>query len=460
MDKRRNYIPARVSILGAARSGCAAARFLSSRKALIFISDSCSKDKLARLLEMGNCSGFSSEYGGHTGKILDADVIILSPGVPSDLPILAQAREKGIPVWSEIELAFRFSSAAYLAVTGSTGKSTTVSMLGSILKAGGTDHAVAGNIGIPLIDVATNVSEKGFIAAEISSFQLENIDCFKPKAAVILNLLKNHLDRYDNEEAYYEAKKNIARNSDKNDCVILNAADPRLVEWAGQIRHRTNVLWFGSGSIPGDGLCYHDGMITSRINGVTEKILDVKSMKLEGVHNYENACAAATAAKFAGIDNGSIAAGLSGFAGLEHRLEFVAEVDGVRYFNDSKSTTAESIICAVSAFGHNVHLIAGGRDKGCDFSAVNSAIKKNVKEIRLIGEASRRMAAEWNGCAPLYIEKTLDEAVENCRASSVPGDVVVFSPGCSSFDMFRNFEHRGEVFKRIVLDLTKESRPE
>jgi UDP-N-acetylmuramoylalanine--D-glutamate ligase len=448
-----DYIPKKVSILGAGRSGCAAAQFLGSKGDAVFISDACSPEKLAEMLAANQCGGFPSEAGGHTERVLDADVIILSPGVPSDLPVLQKAKSRGVAVWSEIELAFRFSKGAYLAITGSTGKSTTISMLGSILKAAGVEHSVAGNIGVPLVSTATKIGPTGFIAAEISSFQLENIDCFRPKVAVVLNLLKNHLDRYKNEEDYYNAKKAIAVNMGKNDHVVINHGDPLLARWAGQLDGRTNVVRFGNGSIPSDGVWYENGALFSRFGGAQEHLLDVKSMRLRGRHNYENACAAAAAAHLAGIGHKHIASGLSEFSGLEHRLEYVAEIDGVRYYNDSKSTTAESILCAISAFEHNVHLIAGGRDKGCDFSIVKEAIAKNVKSVCLIGEAAGRMEKVWSGCAPISNAATLEEAVKGVHAKADPGDVTLFSPGCSSFDMFRDFEHRGEVFKKSVLQL-------
>jgi UDP-N-acetylmuramoylalanine--D-glutamate ligase len=451
-----NYSPKKVSILGAARSGCAAAKFLYAKGISVFISDSCKEEALQTTLVANGCAAFPHESGGHSDAVLAADVIVLSPGVPSNLPILKKAKERGIPVWSEIELAFRHSAATYLAVTGSTGKSTTVSMLGAIFQAARIPHVVAGNIGVPLVGSATELGPESFVVAEISSFQLENIDCFRPKVSVVLNLLKNHLDRYDNETAYYDAKKAIAVNAAMKDFVVLNAGDARLVEWAKTLESKTNVLWFGSGPIPSNGVWYENGALFSRVDGKTDCLLDVNEMKLRGVHNYENAAAAATAALLAGTSREAVAQGLLAFPGLEHRLEFVAEINTVRYYNDSKSTTAESVACAVAAFEHNVHLIAGGRDKGCDFSVVDAAIARHVKTIVLIGEAANRMETQWKGKAPIVRAKTLEEAVESAFARAVGGDVVVFSPGCSSFDMFKNFEHRGEVFKQLVRQLTKE----
>ncbi len=452
-----DYVPKKASIIGAARSGLAAAKFLSGKGVAVFISDSCPAEKLDKTLSANGCGGFPHEAGGHTKRVLDADVIVLSPGVPSDLPVLKQARESGVAVWSEIELAYRFTKGKYLAVTGSTGKSTTVSFLGAIMEAAGLSHAVAGNIGIPLIAVVPALGSEAFVVAEISSFQLENIDCFRPRVSVVLNLLKNHLDRYESEQAYYDAKKAIAANATSEDCVVLNAGDPLLADWASALKRRTRVVWFGStageSARTAEGVWYENGELVSTIGGGRERLLDVNRMKLRGRHNFENACAAAAAALMAGVRNEAIAAGLAGFGGLEHRLEFVAETQGVRYYNDSKSTTAESVACAVAAFEHNVYLIAGGRDKGCDFASIKDVVARHAKGVVLIGEAAQRMQNDWAGAVPIARAGSLEEALDHVRRQAESGDVVVFSPGCSSFDMFRNFEHRGEAFKDLVKGL-------
>ena len=447
------YMPKRVSILGAARSGCAAAQFLSHKGIPVFISDISPAEELETVLAHNRCGHLPHEAGGHTARVLEADVIVLSPGVRSNLPILVEARRKGIAVWSEIELAFRFTKGKYIAVTGSSGKSTTASLLGSIMEASRIPHVVAGNIGLPLISVAPALGPDSIVVAEISSFQLENIDLFRPHVAMVINLMKNHLDRYDSEDAYYDAKKKIAGNLTKKEHLVLNAGDARLRQWAGEFEGKTNLVFFGNKQVASDCV-WHDGQaVYARFGGLSEKLLDVKTMKIRGRHNYENACAAAAAAKVAGVANESIAAGVISFAGLEHRLEYVSEVRGIRYFNDSKSTTAESVVCAISAFGDNVFLIAGGRDKGCDFSIVKEPIARHVKGICLIGEAADRMQEEWNGHAPITRTASLLEALLSVSGKASRGDVVVFSPGCSSFDMFKNFEHRGEVFKQLVHEL-------
>lgn len=449
----KKKIKGTVSILGAARSGLAAASFFSKMNIDTLISDTCNEEKLEKILSENNLKKVTYEAGRHTEKILESDLIIISPGIPSDLQIIKKARSLGIPVWSEIELGYRVSSAKFLAVTGSTGKSTTVSLLGEILKRSGKEYATAGNIGIPVISKVPSMSENGYVAAEISSFQLENIDEFRPLGAAVLNLMKNHLDRYDSEEEYYNAKKGIARNFDKENCLILNALDNRLMDWAQAMKGRTGIILFGK-DLPGfDCFWCEDNLIRYRLGNTERTIIDTDDMILKGEHNCLNACAASALAKIAGIDDSCIRSGLSSFTGLSHRLELAGRFNGIEFYNDSKSTTAESVCVAVSAF-RNVHLIAGGRDKGCDFSVVNDAIRKHVKSICLIGEAAGRMYKVWNGIAPVYCETTLESAVAQALSRSESGDTIVFSPGCSSFDMFKNYEERGNRFKEIVNDMT------
>jgi UDP-N-acetylmuramoylalanine--D-glutamate ligase len=455
ISRPKSFVPKKAAVIGAARSGVASAKFLAHKGIGVFISDSCPKDKLEKILADNGLSGIPHEAGGHTDAVLDSDVIILSPGVPSDIPLLKKASERRIPVWSEIELAYRSTEAAFLAITGSSGKSTTTAMLGAILSAAGKPHSVAGNIGIPLISVVEGLSRDAFVAAEVSSFQLETIDLFRPRAAAVLNLMKNHLDRYGSEEDYYNAKKRIAANLTLENYLVVNRRDARLAAWAGDMKRKTNIVWFGQAA-PGDpGVWHDDGVLWSSIGGTVRPLLAVKDMRLGGPHNYDNACAAAALAAVAGVRWEDIAKGITGFAGLEHRLEYVAEINGVKYYNDSKATTAESVLCAMTAFGRNVHLIAGGRDKGCDFSIVNEAVRANARGVYLIGEASGRMAGQWQGLAPVHRYDSLSDALSAAAGNAAPGDVVVLSPGCSSFDMFDDYEHRGEAFKALVRGLSE-----
>jgi UDP-N-acetylmuramoylalanine--D-glutamate ligase len=458
MSLPKSYIPKKASIIGAARSGIGAARFLREKGTSLFISDTCSSDRLEKILADNGLSDVSHEAGGHTDALLFCDVIVLSPGVPSDLPILKKARARNIPVWSEIELAYRFTDATWLAITGSSGKSTTVSLLGSIMEASTSKYVVAGNIGVPLIGAVNALSDSAFVVAEISSFQLENIDLFKPHVAVVINLLKNHLDRYENEEAYYNAKKEIARNLTRDDFLILNGKDARLRAWAREFADKSSVAFFGTSEADNDCAFCENGVLYTRFGGVTEAVVKVDTMKISGPHNHDNACAAAAAAKAVGVPASAIASGISSFPGLPHRLEYVAEVDGVRYYNDSKATTGEAVLCALTAFGRNVHLIAGGRDKGCDFTIVNEAVRTNARGVYLIGEAAGRIEREWKDLAPVTRCDSLAIAVDAARASARAGDVVVLSPGCSSFDMFSDYEKRGEAFKAIVHGFAKEQQ--
>jgi UDP-N-acetylmuramoylalanine--D-glutamate ligase len=454
----KSYVPKSASIIGAARSGLGAARFLSAKGVSVFISDTCPQETLEKILAQNGLSDIRHEAGGHTDTLLSSEVIILSPGVPSDLPILKKARAKNIPVWSEIELAYRFTDATWMAITGSTGKSTTVSLLGSIMEASASKYVVAGNIGVPLIGAVNTLSHNGFVVAEISSFQLENIDLFKPHVAVVINLLKNHLDRYENEEAYYNAKKEIARNLTPDDYLILNGKDARLRVWAQEFADKATIAYFGTREQDFDCAFCENGILYTQFDGLIEAVVEINKMKISGPHNQDNACAAAVAAKSVGLPGTAIASGIISFAGLAHRLEYIAEVNGVRYFNDSKATTAEAVLCAVTAFGRNVHLIAGGRDKGCDFSIINEAVKTHARGVYLIGEAAGRIAAVWNGLAPVTMCESLESAIACARDNARPGDVVVLSPGCSSFDMFADYEVRGEAFRSIVFRFAKDLR--
>jgi len=451
-DNIKDVAPKLVSVIGLAKSGIAAAQYFRSRGAAVFISDSCERGKLDEVLRDNGLVGVESEALTHSEKVLESDLIILSPGVCSDLDILKKAAHKGIPVWSEMELGFRVSNVPFLALTGSSGKSTTVSLLGAAMKASGFDAVVAGNIGLPVISVTPQFTgEKAVVVAEVSSFQLETIDSFKPKAAAVINLMKNHLDRYPSEMDYYNAKKRIAMNLTNHEYLVLNMNDPILSKWADEFSSKTQIVMFGLADNGRDCVFLSDKSIKYRFNGKTGVILeDVSNMKLGGKHNCINACAAAAMALCGGADPYRIGEGLCSFGGLPHRLEYVADINGIKFFNDSKSTTAESIECAVKAFDSRNHLIAGGRDKGCDFSVISDAVRANVKSIVLIGEAADRMFSQFEGLAPIYKAKTLDEAVDMAFKNAQAGERVIFSPGCSSFDMFRNFEHRGEVFKDTV----------
>ena len=335
-------------------------------------------------------------------------------------------------MWSEVELAYRFTDAKFLAITGSSGKSTTTSLLGEVMHAAGKRYVVAGNIGIPLVNVIGTLPADAFVVAEISSFQLETIDLFRPHAAAVLNFMKNHLDRYDSEETYYNAKKEIARNFTFDNTLVLNSRDSRLVEWSKEKDATTRVVFFGE-RVDGRECIWSDNdTVWAEMSGTVRALFSTSDMFLRGSHNFDNACAAAALAITVGIGDEAIARGICGFKGLPHRLEYIDEINGVRFYNDSKATTAESVLCALTAFGRNVHLIAGG-------------------------EAAARISREWKGLAPQQTFESLEAAMRAAQESAKPGEVIVLSPGCSSFDMFDNYEHRGEMFGMIVRKLKEES---
>jgi UDP-N-acetylmuramoylalanine--D-glutamate ligase len=454
----KEWLPEKTAILGAGRSGIAVAKFLLERGVSIFISETCGVKKMDFILASNSIADKPHEANGHTATVLEYDLIICSPGIPSNIHVLKKARKMGIPVWSEIELAYRQSKAPYIAITGSTGKSTTVCLVGSILKAAKTDHTVAGNIGLPLISVAPTIPEDGFVAAEISSFQLENIDLFKPRVVAILNLMKNHLDRYESETDYYNAKKEIVRNMSGSDTLVVNANDKHLVSWVKSLNGKVKIVYFGDDVTGHDCVWHSGGVVYARFNNKKENIINTNTLKIKGKHNIDNICAATALTYTAGVDKGAIAEGASVFNSLPHRLEFIREINGIQYYNDSKATTAESVQCAVTAFQNNVHLIAGGKDKGCDFTLVNDSIKQHVKSAALIGEAAGKISKEWKKLTDTTMTGSLEKALAVVNKNAESGDVVILSPGCSSFDMFTSFEERGDIFKKLVNNLTEKGK--
>ncbi|MBD3420984.1 MAG: UDP-N-acetylmuramoyl-L-alanine--D-glutamate ligase [Chitinivibrionales bacterium] len=447
-------LPRKVSILGAGKSGMAAARYLSKRNIDIFVSDTCSMKDLDFRLAANELAHVPHEAQEHTEKVLVADLIVLSPGIAADIPLLQTARKKGIAVWSEIELAYRVCKPPIVAVTGSTGKSTTVGLLHSMVQKSDRQSVLAGNIGFPAISQLPKLPPDGLGIVEMSSFQLETIVAFKPKIAAITNILKNHLDRYRSEKEYFSAKKRIIMNMGPDDYLLLNLHDVKLRRWAEDLGSKVQVVYFGDKPVAGD-CCWIDGDdIWCVLDGTRAVAGSLKQMQLSGNHNRINACAAALMAHLSGISPNAVSEGIAAFGGLEHRMEFVAEKNGIAYYNDSKSTTAESIREAVGAFGNRrIYLIAGGKDKGCDFSVVNKAVQAHVKKVLTIGEASRRIIQTWSNLTLVEKSPTLEEAVRMASQEAQAGDVVILSPGCSSFDMFCGFEERGRVFKDAVLTI-------
>ncbi len=444
MEKVENK---KITILGAARSGIAAASMLKKIGAIPFVSDSALESDKQDCIQKLRDENIAFEFGGHTDKIFNADFVVLSPGIPQKSKVVQSIFQKNIPVYSEIEVASWFIKGDLIAVTGSNGKTTTTTLIGEMLKRKYPQAIIAGNIGSPLSGLVMEDTHENWSVVEVSSFQLETIQDFHPQQAVILNFAPNHLDRYDSYDDYLETKWRITMNLESRDKLIFNSADTGLSEWVAQ--KKANKLGF---DISGDKTqaAHFDGQ---SLNIGDKKLVDVQDMKLRGKHNFMNAMAAALAAKNAGVPLKDIRTVLKEFSGVEHRLEFIMDKKGVRYINDSKATTVESLSFALQSFDTPIILIAGGKDKGSDFTRLNDLIEKYVKEIILIGDATEKMKQAWNQLKPIQCAGSLQDAVHRAAHLAELGDVVLLSPACASFDMFKDFEDRGMHFKHIVKGL-------
>jgi UDP-N-acetylmuramoylalanine--D-glutamate ligase len=436
----------KITILGAARSGIAAARLLKKKNARVFVSDYAPADHKQSEIEFLKNENIDYEFNVHSGKVFDADFVVLSPGIPKKSAIVENIISKGIPVYSELEVASWFCRSPIIAITGSNGKTTTTSLLGKMLRSKFTRSIVAGNIGEAFSDYVLESEESQWAAVEVSSFQLETIHSFHPHIVILLNLSPNHLDWYENYSEYVAAKIQILKNLDRDDFLIYNIDDELICE---------NVQ-----KCPAKKLSFSlnkaNALASSHNNALYLKgksLIRTEEIKLKGSHNYQNAMAASIAADIAGINSLSIIKILKTFEGVEHRLEYVTDINGVHFINDSKATTVESLQVALTSFRSPIILIAGGKDKGGDYSKINHLISKNVRGAVLIGATKDRMAATWSDLIPLYRSDSLAEATKIALEQAKPGENVLLSPACSSFDMFKDFEDRGQKFKEIVRTL-------
>jgi len=440
----QNVKDKKITVLGAARSGVAAAQLLKDLGAIPFVSDTAVEESKSDVATTLRKSGIAFEFGQHSPAVFDAEFVVLSPGIPVRSAIVQQILGKEIPVYSEIEVASWFFKGSLIAVTGSNGKTTTTTLIGEMLKRVYPQAQVVGNIGNPFAASVQDTVEDSWSVIEVSSFQLETIDTFHPQQSLVLNFAPNHLDRYPDYEAYLEAKWRITKNLTSQDQLIYNADDEPLSKWA--LKHPALKQGFTVGS----------GMYAAaRFDGKTiylsdEKLIDVCEMKLRGAHNYMNAMAAALAARNAQVPLEDIRTVLQNFAGVEHRLEFVREHNGVKFINDSKATTVESLAVALESFDVPIILITGGKDKGSDFSKLNNRIAKYVKEIILIGSSTEKMRQTWQDLKPISLAYSLEDAVQMANNKALSGEVVLLSPACASFDMFSDYEDRGRQYKQIV----------
>ncbi len=442
----------RVTVVGLARSGFAACKALAERGAIVFATDRSPAENLRTDLAELERRGVQVETGGHSpAAFRKADLIVLSPGVDGRLPLMQEGRARGIPVWAEVELAYRLTAAQFVAVTGTNGKSTTVSLLGAMLEQAGFPVVVAGNIGTALCEVVPTLGAAHWVVAELSSFQLEEIVAFRPRVAVLLNLDPDHLDRYAGLEEYYTAKARIFLNQTAEDIAVLNADDPRVRERGRGLRSR--VLLFSRTRVVGDGAFLLRGRIVVRRQGQVEALCEPREIRIQGLHNLENSLAAVAAAAAAGAPAAAIATALKRFPGLPHRLELVAERAGVRYVNDSKGTNVGAVVKSLEGYAGGVILIAGGKDKGASYAPLRPLVEGRVKALLLLGQAREKIRAALEGACPIEEVPTLQAAVARAAQIGRPGDTVLLSPACASYDMFRDFEERGERFRQAVQEL-------
>ncbi|MFO7152632.1 MAG: UDP-N-acetylmuramoyl-L-alanine--D-glutamate ligase [Bacillota bacterium] len=444
----------KVLVVGLARSGVAAAIELSNLGAKVIANDIRQKEEMKDAVEKLTPAGVELFFGGHPLELLDGiDLIVISPGVPSDIPLIEEARKRGILVISELELGYWYNKAPIIAVTGTNGKTTTTTLIGEILKNDGKNISVAGNIGTPLIQEADKKGQKDYVVVEVSSFQLENILYFKPRVSLILNITEDHLNRHKTFENYIEAKARILENQDERDFSVLNYDDPVVAGLARRARSR--VVFFSRKKELEEGVFVKNGVIVIKEGGAIYPILEAKDLGIKGVHNLENALAAVAAAWIAGVNLNNLAETLKSFKGVEHRLEYVDTVDGVKFINDSKGTNPDAALKALEAVDGPIILIAGGYDKKVDFRPFVRAFFGKVKKAVLIGETADQIekTAREEGFTEVEKASSMEEAVKIAKESADPGDTVLLSPACASWDMFSNFEERGKVFKEAVRSL-------
>jgi UDP-N-acetylmuramoylalanine--D-glutamate ligase len=444
----------RVLVVGLGKSGKSAALFLRDRGAQVTVSDSRSAEALAGEIPALLDAGVMVETGGH-GLLTfrRQDLIVVSPGVPYDTPELKQVRAFGLPIIGELELASRFLQGQVVAITGSNGKTTTTALLGKIFADAGGPTLVGGNIGTPVIDLIPQSTPQTTSVLEVSSFQLETVEQFRPHIAVVLNITQDHLDRHGSFENYAAMKARITSQQTADDFFVLNAEDKPTQMLAA--RTKAQVFWFSGRRAIKQGAFVHGESVVflPREGAKPEPVMPLAEIPLKGAHNVENVLAAVCAARLGGVSAESIRASVASFKAVEHRLEFVATVRGVQYFNDSKATNVDATKKALEAFPGGVHLILGGKDKNSDYTELANLLRARVKIVYTIGSAAEKIERHLAGVVKIVSAGTLDAAVRQAAQVAVSGDVVLLAPACASFDQFTGYEQRGRVFKDLVKQL-------
>ncbi len=442
----------RVTVLGAARSGLAAAELLRRHGASVFLSESAPAADLAEAVQRLSAASIPAEFNGHSDRAFEADWILVSPGIPPHAAALKTARDKGIPVAGELEAASWYCRAPIVGITGSNGKSTVTALTGEILKAAGLPVVVAGNIGRAFSEDAEKAAPEGVAVIEVSSFQLETAHTFRPRVAIFLNLTQDHINWHGSFEAYGRAKAGIFQNQTAEDTLVYFAADAGVARLAASARSKRVCFDFASSGDPCGFV--RSGILMLRESGAETELLPVDSLGIRGEHNVLNALASALACRALNVPLEPIRRTLRAFRGLPHRLEFVLESGGVAWINDSKGTNVDSVRYALGSVARPVVLIAGGRDKDSDFTVLRDGLKSAARAVILIGEAAGKMEKAFTGACPTVRAGSLREAVAQARSLARPGDAVLLSPACASFDMFRNFEDRGDQYKALVREGT------
>jgi len=441
----------KVLVVGLGKSGLAAALFLRRRGAQVTVSDIRSAEALAHDIPALLEEGINVEAGGH-GLLTfrRQDLIVVSPGVPLDTPELVQVRNFGLPIIGELELAARFLKGKTLAITGSNGKTTTTTLVGDILKAAGLSTLVAGNIGVPVISLIDESADDTWSVLEVSSFQLESTKEFHPQIAVILNITPDHLDRHGSFENYALAKERIFAAQNENDFVVLNADNARAA--AASSRSPAKVYWFSLEHPVSQGAWVDGGHILFRMSegAPPEPVMPLSDIPLKGEHNVENVLAAVCSSRLAGAAPDVIRSAVENFKAVEHRLEYVATINGIEFYNDSKATNVDATAKAIAAFPGGIHLILGGKDKNSDYTLLSGLLRSRVKGVYTIGSAAEKIESQLRGVVAIHSCETLDKAVSTAAAAARPGDIVLLAPACSSFDQFESYEHRGRIFKELV----------
>jgi len=444
-----------ISVIGAARSGIAVARLLVSHGANVFVSDSSSREKLRAQIPDLESIGVEFEVGSHSNRVLDADLVVLSPGVPSTAEIVQSIKGRGIRIVSELEAASWYCPSPIVAITGTNGKTTTTTLAGRLLEDAKKSPVVAGNIGKAFSSAIPEMTPESIAVLEVSSFQLDDIESFHPKVSVILNITPDHLDRYEHSlEKYIASKCRIFENQTADDFLIYSYDDEETRECARRMASlHVHAVPFSATERFEEGAFIEDGHLVTSLAGKRTEIVPVDEISIKGVHNLYNSMAAVLAAQIMGVTPGSARATLRNFKGVEHRLEFVREVDGVKYVNDSKATNVDSVWYALQSFKEPIVLLLGGRDKGNDYTRLYDLVEQHVKAIVAIGESAGTVEREFGKVRNVVIARSMPEAVTSAASLAASGDVVLLSPACASFDWFENYEHRGRVFKQLVNEL-------